>query len=188
MDFAALKRKIEAAAREAFTEMVRLHKDEGIYAFALYSDEGAMTVCPSTNTLPHLAEQDEGDGDLYFKFTPAEWKYEMQGADAAFDEISTLAREYVLSIGEEEEGNNDEIEDNREFTAFQHGLYEACIEVLEKLKQEGFFRKALGQDVFLTFEVSDHDMEEDRIRKIITRLNDGRYRDEYLAWMKTWDA
>lgn len=187
MDITALKRKIETAAREAFTEMVRLHKDEGIYAFALYSDEGAMTVCPSTNTLRHLAAQDEGDGDLYPKFAPAKWKYEMQGADAAFNAISTLAREYVFSL-DEEESDEDGDAGNSGFAAFQQGLYEACIEVLEALKQEGFFRQALGQDVFLTFEVSDHELDPQKIREIIARLNDGQYRDEYLAWMDTWDA
>ena len=181
MDIEALKQQIEAAARAAFTEMVRLHGDEGIYAFALYSDAGAMTVCPSTNTRAYLEsgekhgdEEDEEEADAYFKFAPAEWKYEMLGADDAFNAISTQAREHVLAL------------EGAAFEQFREALFEACIATLEKLRREGFFRQAAGHEVFLTFEVSDHDMEPAQVRSIITRLNEGAYRDEYLAWMQSW--
>jgi hypothetical protein len=174
MDIEALQRDIEAAVRAAFAEMVRLHGDEGIYAFALYSDEGAMTVCPSTNTQAHLAGQ-EG-ADAYARFAPAEWKYEMQGADDAFNAISTLAREHVFSLGEDQA---------EEFAAIRENLFDACVAVLEKLQREDFFLRTAGEEVFLTFTVSDYEFEPGRERDIITRLNRPRYRDEYLAWMES---
>lgn len=51
MNFIQLQQKIEEASKKSFLEMYEQHKEEDIYAFALYSDEGAMTVCPSTNTI-----------------------------------------------------------------------------------------------------------------------------------------
>ena len=51
MNFTELKNKIEIAAKQAFLEMFEKHGKDEIYAFALYNDEGAMTVCPSTNTM-----------------------------------------------------------------------------------------------------------------------------------------
>ena len=184
MDIDALHRKIEAATRAACAEMVHLHQDEGIYAFALYSDAGAMTVCPSTNTRAHLDSQDKADA--YYKFTPAEWKYEMQGADAAFNAISTLAREIVFALKDRaSEGGVDDEMHREAFTTFRAALFEACIAVLEKLKREGYFRQTLGEEVFLAFDISDHDWEPAQLAAIITRLNDPPYRDEYLAWMQS---
>jgi len=180
-DFAALGLRIEAATRRAFGEMMELHGSEGVYAFALYSDEGAMTVCPSTNTRAYLQAQaaEEADEAAYYKFAPAEWACEMEGADAAFDAISTLLREHVLSFEEDDEAA---------FVAFRDTLYETCISVLEKLRGEGYFRQAAGEDVFLTFEVSDHEFSPEETRAIITRLNDKAYQDEYFAWMASWEA
>ncbi|MXV37827.1 DUF4303 domain-containing protein [Flavobacteriaceae bacterium Ap0902] len=83
MNFQALQTKIEKATKRAFIEMFEKHADEGIYSFALYSDEGAMTVCPATNTLDFInnLSEDEREDLPYCKFEPAEWKYEMIGAD-----------------------------------------------------------------------------------------------------------
>jgi hypothetical protein len=94
MNFEILKENIEAATKKAFIEIFEKHGSEEIYAFALYSDEGAMTVCPATNTLAHLANADADDEDdlAYYKFEPAEWKYEMTGADEDFNAISESLR------------------------------------------------------------------------------------------------
>ena len=97
MDFENLKLEIESAAKKAFTEMVEEHGNENIYAFALYSDDGAMTMCPATNTVEHIKNADPDDIE-YYKFEPAEWKYEMKGADNEFDQISkSLYKEIELN-------------------------------------------------------------------------------------------
>ncbi|WP_255763293.1 DUF4303 domain-containing protein [Fulvivirga maritima] len=99
MNFEELERKIEAATKKAFIEIYDQHQDEGIYGFALYSDGGAMTVCPSANTQDFLEDlDDEEKEDLaFYKFEPAEWKYEMVGADEAFNDIS---KELRTELGE----------------------------------------------------------------------------------------
>lgn len=175
MNFDLLKQEIEAATKKAFLEMFEKHGAEKIYGFALYSDEGAMTVCPSTNTLKHLENADQEDL-AYYKFEPAEWKYEMKGADTDFNDISTKLREEL-----------DKNEDNDEwFEDFQMKLYETCIEILEKLKSENFFKQITGEDIFLNFTISDYEFEINDLKNTIKRLNENDYRKEYLDWMKSW--
>ncbi len=176
MNFEILKQKIESATKKAFIEMFEDYGADEIYAFALYSDEDAMTVCPSTNTLKHLETADKDDL-VYYKFAPPEWKYEMKGADIDFNEISNELYNEIKEIEDDEE----------RFNKFQKQLFDTCIEVLEKLKNENFFKNIVGKDIFLTFTVSDYDFEEkDNFEEIIIKLNDNDYKTEYLNWMKTW--
>lgn len=175
MNFENLRERIEDATKKAFLEMFEKHGSEEIYGFASYSDGDAMTVCPSTNTLKHLTTIDQDDL-TYFKFEPAEWKYEMKGADKEFNEICSQLRDEL-----------DKNDDNDEwFEVFQNKLYDVCITVLEKLKNENFFSQVIGQEIFLTFTVSDYEFKTKSLEKIIKRLNGNEYRNEYLSWMKTW--
>ena len=183
MDFETLKKQIEAAAKKAFLEMSEKHGAENIYSFALYSDEGAMTVCPSSNTLEALKNIDEDD-TVYFKYEPAEWAYEMEGADKEFNDICTSLR---TELEKYENRYEDEEEYGKWFHEFQDKLYDTCIEVLEKLKNGNFFRNTIGKDVFLIFTVSDYEFEKQDLKDIIIRLNDNEYKSEYLDWMDTWD-
>lgn len=175
MDFEVLKKQIEAATKKAFLEMYEKHGAENIYSFALYSDEGAMTVCPSSNTLETLQNIDQDDA-VYYKFEPAEWTYEMEGADQEFNEICTHLRTELVQYDEDDEG----------FQKFQSKLYTSCVEVLEKLKNENFFKNTIGKDIFLIFTVSDYEFEKQDLKNIIVRLNDNEYKSEYLDWMDTW--
>lgn len=50
VDFALVRREIRDAAHRAFDAVRATHPDETFYAFALYSDDSAMTVCPTANT------------------------------------------------------------------------------------------------------------------------------------------
>lgn len=49
-----LKQQIEAAPKKAFLEMYEKHDAENIYSFALYNDEGVMTVCLSSKYTGNL--------------------------------------------------------------------------------------------------------------------------------------
>lgn len=175
MDFEILKQQIENAAKKAFLEVYEKHGAEGVYGFALYSDEGAMTVCPAANTMKAMEMADEEDA-LYYKFEPAEWTYEMEGADKEFDDICTQLRAEL----------NKHDDDDQWFEGFQSKLFSTCIEVLEKLKSENFFTKITGKDIFLIFTVSDYEFEENELKDLIVRLNDNEYKSEYLNWMAAW--
>lgn len=94
-DFSHFRQQLTQATQDAFRELLAAHHAEGLYSFALYSDEGALTVCPAANSLAHLAAQPSED-QLYAKFEPAEWAYEMRGAEAQFEELSRQLRLHVL--------------------------------------------------------------------------------------------
>ena len=177
INFQDLKDQLTQATQAAFTEVLARHRAEGIYSFALYSDEGALTVCPATNTLAHLAAQPPEDLP-YAKFEPAEWRYENVGATAQFDAIGRQLRTQVLAetLGEQE------------FEQFRRQLYATCIDVLADLQQQGFFDRAAGRAVFLLFHVSDSDTSTEELTQLVSRLNPNAYGDEYLAWLRTWES
>jgi hypothetical protein len=66
-------------------------------------------------------------------------------------------------------------------------LYDTCVAILEKLRNESFFKNIVGKDIFLNFTVTDYEFEPKEVKKIANRLNDNTYKKEYLAWVKTWD-
>jgi hypothetical protein len=172
LDFQQLKQQLTQATKSAFLELLAAHRAEGIYSFALYSDEGALTVCPAANTRAHLAAQPPED-QLYAKFEPAEWAYENVGAAAQFDEISRQLRTQVLhaDLGDEA------------FERFRQQLYAMCVAVLDELRQLRFFEQAAGGEVFLLFSVSDSDAPATELAQLARQLNHNAYRDEYLAWL-----
>lgn len=190
IDFNALAVEIEVATRKAFLEMVANHGSEGIYGFALYSDEGAMTVCPSTNTQTYLETKPKEDY-MYYKYEPAEWNYEGDGADEDFSAIcntlyNALEGDFWSEDTLEDLDEEEEEEDDEAFEAFQQSLYQTCIAVLVKLKEEEFFKTLIGKEIFLMFSVTDYEYDQEELKKMIIALNDNSYQQEYLDWMKTW--
>lgn len=71
---------IRDAARQAFGDLRRRHADETFYAFALYTDDGWMTIVPAANSEEgfHRATQDVTDSAEhgYYRWATAEWAYE----------------------------------------------------------------------------------------------------------------
>ncbi len=184
LDFEKLAVQIEAATRKTFQEMVTNHADENIYAFALYSDEGAMTVCPAINTVDFLATRPQNDL-TYYTFEPAEWCYEGGKFGEEFSAISHQLYEEIETIEDNLE-EVDELENEEEFKEFQQTLYQTCFNVLLKLKQENFFKNLVRKDIFLMFSVTDYEFDRNKLKEMISLLNDNSYRQEYLDWMKTW--
>ena len=154
-----------------------MHRAEDLYSFALYSDEGALTVCPAANTLAYLAAQPPED-QLYAKFEPAEWAYERCGAEAQFEELSRQLRTHVLAEDLAEEA----------FEQFRQQLYATCVAVLDELRELRFFDQAAGREVFLLFSVSDSDTPATKLAQLVKQLNHNAYRDEYLAWLASWET
>lgn len=178
MDFSALAYKIELATKAAFREIHSQYGSEEIYAFALYSDDGAETVCPTSNTLEYLHHHSD-ETCLEDKYDSAEWRYEMVGAEQLFDDVYTELEALHQHVRQHD--NEDAAE--QAFCDFRNQLFETCYNVLLKLKQENFFSNITGKDIFLMFTVSDSDFtDSERHKEMIKALNDNAYRDEYLAW------
>jgi hypothetical protein len=185
-DFAALEQKIVAATLQAFGEVARAHPDESVCAFALYSDDGALTVCPAFDLASRRAARiaranDEDEADCY-TFAPAEWALEGFGG-AAFNDICTALRTWVV----EEVGDLLLAwqADGDAFVAFRAQLFETCIRVLERLRAEGAFDAY--PDLLLLFAVSDSDpVVEDELR-MLKRLNgDSPYVAQFHRWTERW--
>lgn len=154
--------KIYEAAKLTFTQL-RQQSQEEFYAYALYTDDSAMTVVPAANSLNGLAvklqeEAEIGEPDepikLYYKWASAEWQYEAWGGKN-FQDICSIVRHHPKRV---------------EFTAFREEVINAMTQALKRLDNEGFFgtgsqRKAIT--LFVTSSDSD-DAEEIENRSAVT--------------------
>jgi hypothetical protein len=144
LDIQELRSKIKDAATSAFSLVRSRHPNQQFCGYALYSDPDAVTVCPSVNTSAHLEKMIATDPDdaEYYRWSPAEWSHEFEGAEY-FTEISKALANQVKGIVSSEEHK-----------IFKLKLYECCVSVLESMKNEGFFIDIKDSGV-LVFTVSD---------------------------------
>ena len=172
-DFLALQAQIVAASRKAFADMKRLSPRDPVCSFALYSDDGAMTVCPAFDTAGKLAARlAANQGDLSYKFSPAEWAYESKGAVREFDRICASVGDHAMSL---EKG----------FATFRKQLFETCLNALDELRDAGQF--ATTPPMLVMFDVSDSDISKATQIARMKRLNGGApHVAELAAWTKTW--
>jgi len=172
LDSQGLEEKIRRAAESAFKQVRSRHPDEEFCGYALYSDADAITVCPSVNSRAHLEQMianDPGDAE-YYRWSPAEWNHEFEGAEH-FQEISNYLRAEVKAIKSPEEHNG-----------FKQQVYETCVNVLEDLKQAGFFSD-LNESGVLVFAISDGDNESEV--DWISRLNAPELAEQFRNWIRT---
>jgi hypothetical protein len=195
-DFAALERKIVAATLQVFADVARAYPEDPVCAFALYSDDSAVTVCPAFDLRSHRAARiaaasDENEADVV-TFSPAEWALELFGGEV-FEDICTAVRTHVLeevcggSVGLLELAGGLHLDRFGDaFVAFRAELFETCVRTLERLRADGAFDAYPG--LLVLFAVSDTDpLAEDEIR-MLKRLNGDAspYVARYMRWAKSW--
>ncbi|WP_339203992.1 DUF4303 domain-containing protein [Paenibacillus sp. FSL K6-3182] len=163
-----LVKLIRDSAQNSFSELRKSNPPDEFCAFGLYSDEGAMTVCPSANTKEYLKEKCEKDPDepLYYKWSPAEWKYEFSGHEW-FNDVQQVIEQFHKSPHTDEQ-----------FTNFQGYLYDSCILALEQLRSDGFFQKCI-----VVFSVTDY-LDDEKEISWIYRLNDPKEASEFENLVK----
>jgi hypothetical protein len=164
VDFRAVRREIAAAAPRAFAAVRAANAEETFYAFALYSDDGAMTVCPAANTVEGEARcrarcpTDEShrkflatygmtieDEHAAQRWLTAEWSYEGEGSDY-FGRVSELIGDAAIS----DDGSEDD------FVEYKAGLFAAMVLGLADAVQEGGFGTGPARDAVTVFcSVSD---------------------------------
>jgi hypothetical protein len=176
-DFDGLEAAIEAASRQAVEEVAAKHPDETFSAFALYTDAGAMTVCPALCTKAFVERKmiEEPDEWLHCKYLPSEWPYESVGADAAFNAICDVVREHVFAIGG----------DPAAFVDFKQRLIASCISVQMRLRRDFFAGR--GDDFLLMVTISDDNEPVQVLRERVGALNGPALAEEYRVLSKTWD-
>lgn len=178
-DFAALAEGIADASRAALAEISeRCGPHDPVCAFTLYTDDGAMTVCPAMVTegqVQALTTRHPDDAD-YYRYSSAEWPLEGEGAKAAFNGLCTLVADHVLALPDEDGG--------AAFTAFRTQLLETLLQVLERLRREdpAFARESL----MLQVAVSDGDEPAEVLNQWVARLNPPAVAARFKAWTDTW--
>ncbi|WP_233101843.1 DUF4303 domain-containing protein [Variovorax sp. IB41] len=180
-DFETLRTQIREAARTAFAALRAQHPNERFYAMALYTDDGAMTVCPSANSEEALQrilldnDCTEPADIAYSRWGTAEWAYEHQHA-GDFTAVSDRLRAHVLK---QKSGG-------RAFAAFRSQLHDAMVNALADLDQEGFFGTGTDRQALTLFcSISDSDDAEAFEDDSAKRLNSPAV---FARFKARWDA
>ena len=163
-DFALLHTLVAHAARRAFDCVRRAHPDQHIDAFALVSDDSAMTIGCMANSREALAASEYGEEMLW---NPAEWAFDDGGAyfDSAYRLLLQAHRELPFDV---------------DFDIFRSGVFEACIAALAQLDAEGCFGTGAQREEFvLLFEVSDSEP----VEGAMERLNPPAVVARFERWM-----
>ncbi len=172
-DFASLENEIASATRLAFADFAQAHPEEPPCAFALYSDDGAETVCPAFDVATRRAARiaKYPDDPAVYTFSTAEWAFEA----FAGNRFSAICRT-VSADGAKL--------DAEQHAAFKESLFESCIRVLERLRTEGAF--AAYPNLLLMFTASDCDFETEFELRTMARLNgDSPWVEQHRRWSKT---
>ncbi|MDQ1919644.1 DUF4303 domain-containing protein [Massilia pseudoviolaceinigra] len=168
LDAALLASEIRDGARNAFNAMRAAHSDQTLNAFALISDDSAMTIVPLANSVEALNEDGGGDDILW---NPSEWSFFEEGAwlDIAYRMILPYHRDLPNEV---------------DIDALRAWVFGACSAALQQLADEGLFGSAAQRDaVALLFHVTDGDGGDDVIEELNTPASFRRY----AAWRATWD-
>ena len=166
-DFALLHTLVADAARRAFDCVRRAHPGQRIDAFALVSDDSAMTIGCMANSREALATSEYGEEMLW---NPAEWAFDEGGAyfDSACRLLLQAHRELPFDV---------------DFDSFRSGVFDACIAALAQLDAEGMFGSGARREEFvLLFEVSDSEP----LEGAMARLNPPVVVARFEAWMASW--
>ena len=152
-DFTRFRLEVSAATRRAFADLQSNHADETIYAFALYSDDGAMTVCPAANTEEALGRQLRKQGIVedaeHWRWYPGDWEYEYEGAQH-FKAASDMLRSAVFGLPEDG------------FVEFRQKVFETIVAALLDLENDGFFGVGAGREpLTIFFTISDSEQAEE---------------------------
>jgi len=174
-DYKKFENDLKAKTKATFIACTGKLDVKEIAGFALYSDNSAMTISVTCNTYEHLkelqSEEVEEDGDeIYFKWTPGEWKYELVNAKE-FQDLCALLRDTHFD------------EKSGIFSTHRNNIYSIAVKVLEELKAEELF-KDMNDDFVLMFGVSDFSDHKLEI-SFVKRLNSKELADEFEQWIVT---
>ncbi|WP_175838229.1 DUF4303 domain-containing protein [Burkholderia anthina] len=144
--FPDFPREIADAVRVTYRALLAAHPDDHFYAFALYTDSGAMTVVPAANSvegLKRIRERMEigGDDDApEFTWATGEWAYESAEADS-FNPLCERLADTVLGPSIPE----------AKFGEFFKQLQRDMIEALRLVDQEGLFGTGVERETITLF-------------------------------------
>ncbi|CAB3748325.1 hypothetical protein B7G54_01330 [Burkholderia puraquae] len=173
-DFSDFQRDIADAARATFRALRALHPDEHFYAFALYTDSGAMTVVPAANSVEGLRrireQQAVPDDDPWYVWGFSEWAYAAAEA-SPFNAICGKLADDLLSP---------QFVRSR-FSEFSRQLHTEMIGALRLLDREGLFGTGDERAAITLFvSISDDDAAEALENESAKVLNPPAVADAFL--------
>jgi len=146
--YSAFQKKIAAAARVSFEDLLKTHKDEVFYTFCLYTDSDAWTVVPSANSqegLLRILERykvpvSDAESIPQYKWSPEEWDY------------CAWKKQDFQSIGTELRSSPD----REDFSSFVERVHVDMVSALKLLDEEGLFGSgSKRENVILFCSISD---------------------------------
>ncbi len=162
--------KFQEKLKSTLLDLFNRYRND-ICGFALSSDEDARSVVVSINTKSHLVNcwnRDKDEDKEYYKWYPAEWKYEAID-NSCINELSLKLFNLKRTLNED---NDKKI------------IYDLLVDTLKELKKEGVF-SSINNDFVLVFNITDSDDLESDLRWI-RELNDEKLFFEYNNWVKSW--
>ncbi|WP_174915967.1 DUF4303 domain-containing protein [Burkholderia lata] len=132
---------IAQATTSVFSALKNEHPDEDFYAFALYTDNSAMSVVAAGNSEQALeevlknADERSPEQDAYYRWASSEWLYEaFHGSE--FKGVSKTVRESA---------------DRSNFRKFKVDVHAAMIEALRTVDVDGLFGTGLDREKIIVF-------------------------------------
>lgn len=166
-DAPLLQTLLVTATRHAVCALRAAHPGQHFNAYALLSDDSAMTISLLANSREALATAEDEDEMLW---NPGEWQFDEGGAyfDSAYRLLLQAHRDLPFTV---------------DFADFRASAFEAGIAALEQLDREGVFGQGERRaETVLLFEVSDSDA----IDGALERLNTPAMVARLENWMASW--
>lgn len=143
---AEFREAVKQGAARAFQATCADHEDEQIYAFALYTDGDAMTVCPAANSEEAYARKSKGEDPselAILRWATAEWAYEFEHVEF-FADAQVIQHDLLRPF------------DWDAPDAFREELCRAMVAALEELNAANVFGTGPARDrVTVFFTISD---------------------------------
>lgn len=173
----SLDGKIKNAAVNAFEIALDEFGKDQLCGFALYTDESAMSLMASVNTIEHFNSAVESNPEFRanYLWSPPEWKIEGYQNDL-FGEINKDLSDYF-----DDRVGNETTDDN--FQQFSQMFFENCVEALESIKSK--IPEDINRNFVLVFEISDYE-DVDAAITWIKKLNNSQKAEEFEKMMQSY--
>lgn len=157
-----------AATRQAVCALRAAHPGQHFNAYALLSDDSAMTISLLANSREALATA-EDENEMFWN--PGEWQFDegVEYFDSAYRLLLQAHRDLPFAV---------------DFEVFRTSAFEACIAALELLAAEGLFGTGVErEETLVLFEVSDSE----ELDGVLERLNTPAMVARLAEWKASWD-
>lgn len=167
-DAPLLQTLLVTATRQAVSALRAAHPGQHFNAWALLSDDSAMTISLLANSREALATAEDQNERFW---NPGEWQFDEGGEyfDSAYRLLLQAHRELPFEV---------------DFEVFRASAFEACIAALEQLAAEGLFGTGVErEETLVLFEVSDSE----ELDGVLERLNGPKMVKRLNDWMASWE-